>query len=292
MDQAVVLVLASTLPCFLFQITDFDMPHITRLDGSLIHYEVKGPSDGPGLPVLLLAPGGIDSAGVRWNQAQFDPGWLDEGRLIFMDQRFAGASSTNLCRYDHQEMAEDAMALLDALEIHRVAVIGEGMGGMQALRLAYDAPARISGGVVVSPFKRPTSLDELYAPFGETIRLARAEGIEAVVAAACNGGTFAENPAAGPWINRLAHDAGFRDAIKRLGREAYITHVVDFRDGLYPWSNTYFALSDVALDRIQIPVAIAAGSQVDAAKDLCQRIQGVEIDLSRESIRSFIADLQ
>ena len=73
-------------------------------------------------------------------------------------------------------MAEDVLGLLDELTIRRVLVIGEGMGALQALRLAYDAPARIACVLAVAPFARPASLDELYAPFAETVRLARADG--------------------------------------------------------------------------------------------------------------------
>ena len=268
--------------------TDAAMPHVTRLDGTQIHYELTGPERDARLPILLLAPGGIDSSSGAWADARMDLSWLSEERLIIVDQRFAGESSTHLSGFDHRAMAEDVLGLLDELTIRRVLVIGEGMGALQALRLAYDAPARIAGVLAVAPFARPASLDELYAPFAETVRLARADGMDAVLAAAEAGGTFADNPAAGPWINRLSKDAGFRAAVRRLGREAYITHVVDFRDGLYPWTDTYFALSDVAVERIRLPVAVAAGDDVAAASDLCERTHGTAIELTRDSVLAFL----
>ncbi len=264
------------------------MAQVTRPDGSVIRYEIAGEALQSSLPVLLLAPGGVDSAIERWDEASFRPAWLSGYRMISVDQRFAGQSNTHFCAFSHQSAVEDLLAVLDDCDEHNVTVVGEGMGALQAMRLAYEAPARIAGIVAIAPFRRQASMDHVYEAFNPTIRLARAEGLQAVMAAAQKGGTFASNPDAGPWISRLSSDEGYRAAITRLGRETYITHVVDFRDGLYPWEDTYFALSDVAVGRIRVPTAIVPGEDADAAVDLCARTLGQTVDLSPEAIRDFL----
>lgn len=49
----------------------------------------------------------------------------------------------------YDEMAQDVLALLDALLIERCIVIGHSMGGKVAMRLCMLAPARIARAVVI-----------------------------------------------------------------------------------------------------------------------------------------------
>jgi hypothetical protein len=98
-----------------------------------------------------------------------------------------------------------------------------------------------------------------YALFNETIRIARAEGLEGVIEAAKANPSFADNPAAGPWAQRLHDEPPFRDALRSLGRELYITLVVDFRDGVFPSGRRFFSVNDVAISRIGAPLLVVPG---------------------------------
>ena len=236
------------------------MPELTRPDGAIIHYEVVG--NGP--PVLAIAPGCVSSEIANWAGYPMDPiaELRDTFTVIAMDQRFAGASAAPLTPFSYHQALDDQLAVLDAAGARHAHVIGADFGAAQALRLGYDAPARVSSLTLLEPVGlcNGQNIGTYYAPFNETIRLARAEGIGAVLDAALANPHFDENPAAGPWAQRLHDDPGFRDALMRLGRETYITLVVDFRDGLVPWGRRFFSVTDPAVGRIRPPLLVAPGN--------------------------------
>jgi pimeloyl-ACP methyl ester carboxylesterase len=66
------------------------MPTLER-DGATIYYEETG----SGFPILLLAPGGLNSAIPFWYRQPMNPieEFSNEFRVIAMDQRNAGKSS-------------------------------------------------------------------------------------------------------------------------------------------------------------------------------------------------------
>ena len=71
-------------------------------------------------------------------------------RVLAHDHRGHGDSAWDLeGRYDSQTMASDAEALLDALGIERVVLVGHSMGGRVAMLMASDVPEKIAGLVVV-----------------------------------------------------------------------------------------------------------------------------------------------
>lgn len=235
------------------------MPEVTRPDGAILHYEVAG----DGFPVLAIAPGGVSSEIERWAGYLMDPmtALQDRFMVIGMDQRFAGRSVAPMSPFSYEETLGDQLAVLDALGVQRAHVIGADFGAAQALRLAYQAPARTASVVLIEPVGLDGSnlIGDYYARFNHTIRLARAEGLDAVLEASLNSPRFEDNQAAGPWASRLHRDAGFREALRRLGRETYITLVVDFRDGMVPWGRRFFSVSDQAPGRTRRPVLIAPG---------------------------------
>ena len=65
------------------------MPHVER-GGASIYYEVHGTAGGA--PLLLLAPGGLNSSIAFWGRMPLNPlgAFADEFQLIVMDQRNAG----------------------------------------------------------------------------------------------------------------------------------------------------------------------------------------------------------
>ena len=236
------------------------MPVVMRPDGAEIHYQVTG----RGFPVLLLAPGGVSSQIDAWASAAFDPREVlaDEFTVIAMDQRHAGQSRAPLAAFSYGQMLHDQLAVLNDLEIPRAHVIGGCIGAAYALKMMDEAPARVAAVVLQDPvgLDETNSMDTFYSMFNETIRVTRAEGLEAVVAAARQNPRFSVNHAGGPWSQRLKDQPGFEAALKTLGREGYIALVVDFRDGIWPWQSRFVTVNEVAISRMHQPMLILPGS--------------------------------
>lgn len=126
------------------------MPYFTRADLTL-HYTETG--DPAGWPVLLLAPGGMRSAGERWQAAPWNPHVrLPEFRVIGMDQRNAGASRGPI-EPDHgwRTYLQDQLALVDHLGVDRFHVVGMCIGGSYGLALMREVPDRVISAVLLQP---------------------------------------------------------------------------------------------------------------------------------------------
>ncbi|WP_281984696.1 alpha/beta fold hydrolase [Thalassorhabdomicrobium marinisediminis] len=115
------------------------MPKVTAADGTRLHYA----DDGTGLPLLALS-------GLTRNLHDFDhvaPHLLALGvRLIRMDYRGRGQSDhADPATYTVKHEAQDALMLLDHLQIDKAAVLGTSRGGMIAMMLAATAKHRLLG---------------------------------------------------------------------------------------------------------------------------------------------------
>src|SRR5687768_866091 len=127
------------------------MPTVER-DGATIYYEESGTSSG--FPLLLLAPGGLNSAIPFWHRMPLNPiaAFSDEFRVIAMDQRNAGNSRGPLDTSDPWGMyAADQLAVLDALGIDKALMAGCCIGCTFILKLAQVAPERVVAGVLMQP---------------------------------------------------------------------------------------------------------------------------------------------
>lgn len=101
------------------------------------HHEVGGREDGQ--PVVLS--GSLGTTMAMW-QPQLAP--LGERfRVVRFDTRGHGGSAEPPGPYAIADLGRDALALLDALELERVAWIGVSLGGMVGIWLASNAPDRI-----------------------------------------------------------------------------------------------------------------------------------------------------
>lgn len=118
--------------------------------GVEIHYEEFG----SGYPILLIAPGGMSSAISFWERATINPitAYVDEFRLIAMDQRNSGASIGRLpASRPWDAYRDDQLLVANALELETFFVFGCCIGGPYALKLAHDAPQRVRAVVVEQP---------------------------------------------------------------------------------------------------------------------------------------------
>ena len=238
------------------------MPDVMRPDGTTIHYEVFG--DPEAMPLLLLAPGGVNSEIGFWERSIINPieEFAGEFQVIGMDQRHCGGSKTGLAPFSYEDAAQDQLAVLDDLGVQRAHVMGGCIGCAYALRLADQAPARVAGLVMQDPvgLDETNSPETFYEMFNPTVRLARAEGLEAVIEEARRDPIFMQNNAAGPFAQRIHDDPLFAEAALRLRREGYIALVIEFRDGIWPDHPPYFAVNEVAVRRTRAPMLVLPGS--------------------------------
>jgi pimeloyl-ACP methyl ester carboxylesterase len=146
---------------------------MTMLDaGDLhLHYEIEG----DGVPILLIAPGGMRSANNIWERMPWNPrtALVDSYRLIGMDQRNAGSSTAPVSRDDDWgTYAADQLAFLDHLGIDRCHVLGMCIGGPYIAGLLRAAPQRFLSAVILQPVgidaNRP-SLEQMFDAWAEDL---------------------------------------------------------------------------------------------------------------------------
>lgn len=109
------------------------MPDMIR-DGITLHYR----SEGEGDVVLMLQGVGLPSCG--WLPQI--PALSQHFHVIAPDNRGIGESSDFKGPVDIEDMAADALAILDHLEIEKAHLVGHSMGGIIAQQIALDAPDR------------------------------------------------------------------------------------------------------------------------------------------------------
>lgn len=119
------------------------MSVVCTANGRRIFYDVVG--DGP--PLLAIA--GLTGS-RKALLASLDDSLISRHQIVAIENRDAGESDPETAYYTMAEMADDAVALLDALGIARAHVLGFSMGATIALQLALDAPHRLNRLVLVS----------------------------------------------------------------------------------------------------------------------------------------------
>ena len=236
-----------------------EMPEIKRPDGATIHYEVSG----SGYPLLLIAPGGVSSQVGIWARSAINPieRFASDFTVVAMDQRHAGRSLAPMRPFSYDVCNADQLAVLDELGFERAHVMGGCIGCAHILRLVTNAPGRITAGVCQDPvgLDATNSPETFYAMFHETMRLARADGVEAVVSAAQANPLFMMNNGAGPFAPLLNASQEARDELIAMGRERYIALIVEFRDGIWPDNPPYMSVPQDAVRSCQTPLLVLPG---------------------------------
>ena len=177
-----------------------------------IAYETFGDEGDPALILLH----GLGSSMLVW-PAELCDGFVDRGFFVLrMDHRDSGLSTVlpDGARYTLDDMAGDAMAVLDAAGCDRAVVCGYSLGGMVAQTAAVVFPARVAGLVSIASHTgepgvgdpTPEALAALTAPPAATV----SEQIEADLA----GYRIWSNP---EWRNEQAE----RECLERSYRRAW-----------------------------------------------------------------------
>ena len=248
------------------------MPEIVRPDGATIHFEVFG----RGFPLLLLAPGGVSSQIESWERSAINPikELADDFTLIGMDQRHAGRSPAPAAPFSYDLSTGDQLAVLDAVGAPQAHVMGGCIGCAHAWRLVHDAPERIAAVVCQDPvgLDETNTLGTFYRMFDETMRLARAGGMDAVVRAAEADPVFVTNNRAGPFAQRIHDDPAFREEIRAMPVEGYVALIVRFRDGVWPAVPPYFTVTEEWMARCPAPQLVLPGSDPFHPTGIARRI--------------------
>lgn len=106
-------------------------------DGARIWYATYG----AGEPVILLH-GGLGNSG-NWGYQV--PALVESGRcVILIDSRGHGRSTRDSRPYQYELMASDVLAVMDAVNVVKAAIVGWSDGACIALILAMRAPSRIT----------------------------------------------------------------------------------------------------------------------------------------------------
>jgi len=130
------------LPCFFCSHKEVvTMPYIT-LNNAHIYYEDSAPNESRfepqyRKPVMLFAHG------LLWGTPLFDKQvayFQSKYRCIAFDFRGQGQSEVTKDGYDMDSLADDAIALLEALDIDKCHFIGLSMGGFVGQRVAIRRP--------------------------------------------------------------------------------------------------------------------------------------------------------
>lgn len=149
------------------------MPIYQRGDTS-IYYEDAG---GDGFPLLLIAPGGMNSAIAFWARMPFNPieSFRDDFRVIAMDQRNCGQSAGPLDTVDPwTSYVDDQLGLLDHLGVDRYVALGCCIGCSYLLKQAEQQPGRMVAGVLEQPIglvetNTQVFQDNIWKPWGEEL---------------------------------------------------------------------------------------------------------------------------
>jgi pimeloyl-ACP methyl ester carboxylesterase len=138
-------------------------------------------STGEGPPVLLIMGLGL-SGGGWWRTV---PVLSRRLRVITFDHRGVGRSKSPTPACTTEAMADDAVAVLDALALETVHVYGFSLGGMVAQQVALRHPRRVRSLVLGAtqpggPRAAPPD-DEVVAFVRQRLQLDGAEGVRAAV---------------------------------------------------------------------------------------------------------------
>src|SRR3954447_17337231 len=147
-----------------------------------LHTRLYWESTGEGPPVLLVMGLGL-SGGAWWRTVD---ALSRRFRVITFDNRGVGRSRGITPAYTTEALADDAVAVLDALEITRANVYGLSLGGMVAQQIALRHPRRVRslvlGATTPGGRRAKTADDEVMSFFYNRDKRPREEAAWASVA--------------------------------------------------------------------------------------------------------------
>jgi len=102
-----------------------------------VEHRFDGPEEAP----VVMLSNSLGTAMDMWEDQM--PALTAHFRVLRYDQRGHGGTAGPPGPYSMQELAGDAIELLDSLGLERVSFLGASMGGMTGMFIALEAPERI-----------------------------------------------------------------------------------------------------------------------------------------------------
>jgi non-heme chloroperoxidase len=125
------------------------MPYVKVGEENSGSIELYYEDHGSGAPVVLIH--GYPLSGRAWDK-QLQPLLEDGRRVITYDRRGFGKSSQPTTGYNYDTFADDLSALLKALNLHDVTLVGHSMGTGEVTRyISRYGSERVAKGVLISP---------------------------------------------------------------------------------------------------------------------------------------------
>jgi 3-oxoadipate enol-lactonase len=249
------------------------MPFV-RANDLVVHYDFTGPRDAP---VVMLA-NSLGSTMHMWDEQM---NALARGhRVLRYDMR--GHGLTDLTAHDDpaaasiERLADDAIALLDALGLHRVAFAGISLGGMVAQHVAAHFGDRLDALVLCATASRIGSPQM----WDERIATVERDGIGAIV-----DGTMSR------WFTERAHAdrpelvRGFANMLARTPVEGYVTGCRAVRDADLRAEDTRIAVRTLIVAGAHDPTATP-----EMAAELRDTIPGAELHVLHAAAHMLCAE--
>lgn len=141
-------------------------------DGRSIAFDVSGPSDAP----CLMFAHGIALDRSLWSGIR--DRLVTEYRVLRYDSRGHGLSTLGHGSFTLDDLAADAVAVLDAAGIATAHFVGHSMGGMVGLGLALAHPEHLLSAAICNA--RGAATPEYRKSWDDRVALVREGGIEAI----------------------------------------------------------------------------------------------------------------
>lgn len=233
-----------------------------------INYELEGPADAP----VLMFSNSLGSNLSMW--APQAAAFSERYRVLRYDHRGHGATAAPAGPYRFEQLCEDVVALLDALNIEQVHFAGLSMGGMTALGMAIDHPQRVLS-ITSCNCVAGYAADGLKV-WDERIAAIRANGLGSVL-----DGTL-QRWFTQPTIDaRPADMAAVREMIMATPVDGYLACCEALKQ-----LNYLDRLGDIALPTLFIAGTHDIGAPPAAMQDMHERVPGsryVELDAAHVS---------
>lgn len=208
-----------------------------RVNQVELYYEIHG--EGP--PLLCLS--GFTADHLSWTTVL--ERFKKHFQVILIDNRGIGSSEVPEYPYTIEMMAADTLALMDALDLEKVHLMGHSMGGMIAMSIVMDNPERVEKLLLCHSIEKTTTVARLTFDFIHRL-LASGLTMKQVF------------PALVPWLfsNNYLDMPGNLEMIFELNRK----HAEMSYDGFKNQLNAISAFDARALlGRIRVPTFIIAG---------------------------------
>lgn len=245
------------------------MPTFKHRDVSL-NYEVHG----SGYPLLLFAPGGLDSRIGFWDRMPYNPirELSADFQVIAWDQRNAGKSFAPVEAADWRTHARDALALLDHLRVGRTHIMGGCIGSSYCLGFIKEAgQERVSAAVLQNPVGLTSQNKPLFeGMFLASARVAEERGMSAVLAAARAQPEW-RGPEAGPWSYRAVADPAFATELEAMEPGAYAAVLREYAERMFGADFVFSVTEDFVRDS-RVPLLILAGNDDFHPTETAERI--------------------